>query len=68
MFLPHLPILMWPFYPLWRELFRWLVFSSSLVGIVSYIAVDFVCLWEEISSGSSYATILDHLLKVFISY
>lgn len=66
MFLPHLPILMWPFYPLWRELFRWLVFSSSLVGIVSYVAVDFVCLWEEVNSESSYTTILDCPLLDFL--
>lgn len=68
MSLPHLPNLMWPFYPFWRDLFRWLVFSSFLVEVFSYVAVDLVCPREEVSSGSSYATILDDFLKIFISY
>lgn len=31
-------------------------------GIVSYVAEDLLCLWEEVSSGSSCATILNCLL------
>lgn len=30
-------------------------------GIVLYVVVDSMCTWEEMSSGSSYATILDCL-------
>lgn len=39
-----------------------LVFGSFSAGIISYVVVDLVCLLEEASSGSSYATILDHPL------
>ena len=41
------------------------VFRSFSEGIVPYVAVDLVCPWEEVSSGSSYAALLD-LLVVFI--
>lgn len=30
-------------------------------GIVLYIAVDLVCAWQKVSSGSSYAAILYYL-------
>lgn len=35
----------------------WLVFSSFSVGIIPYV-VDLVCPWDQVSSGSSYVTIL----------
>lgn len=40
-------------------------FQFFFTGNDSYVAVDSVCLWEEVSSGSSYATILDHLLSFY---
>lgn len=54
-----LPLWSWPFYPLlWRSC------SASfqvLQRIVLYVAVDLECLSEIINSGSSYASILNHL-------
>lgn len=44
----------------------YLVFISFSEEIVPYVTVDFVCLWEGVSSGSSYTAILDHPLLVFI--
>ena len=38
------------------------VSGSLSEGIALCIAVDSVCLWEEMSSGSSYVTILDQNL------
>jgi len=38
-----------------------LVFSSFQAGLIPYVAVDLVWLWEEVSSESSYAAILDLL-------
>lgn len=42
----------------------WLVFRSFF-SIVPHVDVDFVCSCEEVSSGSSYAAILDSLMFVF---
>lgn len=39
-----------------------LVSGSFSVGGVPYEALDLVCLWEEVSSGSCYTTIMDHPL------
>lgn len=39
-----------------------LVFRSFSEGIISYVAMDLVCL-REVGSGSSYATILDALSR-----
>lgn len=53
------PLSVWPFYSLlWRSFL--LVFRSFSQGIDSCVAVDLVRLWEEVSSGSSYATILNY--------
>lgn len=38
------------------------VFQSFLEGTILYVAVDLLCLKEEVSSVSSYATILNLLL------
>ena len=42
-----------------------LLLSSFSGGIITYVAVDLVCLWEEVSSESYYTTILDHPHKIF---
>ena len=47
-----------------------LVFRVFFKGIVPYVAVNLVCLWKEVSSGSSYITILNkspsrNFLKIF---
>lgn len=34
-------------------------------GIAVYVIVDLVCPWEKVSSGSSYAAVLDPLFKEF---
>ena len=44
----------------------YLVFISFSEEIVPYVAVDFVCLWEEVNSESSYTTILDCSLLDFL--
>lgn len=38
-----------------------LVFRSFSERIVLYVAVDLLCLWEEVSSGFFYAAILKNL-------
>lgn len=38
-----------------------LALSSSSREIVLYMDIYSVCLWERVSSGSSYTAILDHL-------
>lgn len=49
--------LMWLFYSLlWKSSSAT---SQVLFRIVLYIAVDLVCLWKEVSAGSSYAAILN---------
>lgn len=42
-----------------------LVLSPFSAGIITYVTVDTVCLWEEVSSGSSYTAILNHSYKFF---
>ena len=37
-------------------------FKVFLRGIVPYLAIDLVCLWEEVSSGYSHVTILNQNL------
>lgn len=50
--LPLIPFSVWSFNPLlWRVVH--LVFRSFSEGNDSYVAVDLVFLWEEVSSGSS---------------
>ena len=51
------------FYPYWCSLFILfcvntvqLAFSSFSEGNIPHIAVGLLCLWEEVSSGSSYTT------------
>lgn len=41
-----------------------LVFRSFSEDIVPYVAVDLVCLWEEVSSGSFYVTILNCFVEL----
>ena len=65
-FLPLLHVWMWPFCPvLWSS-----CSASSQVLFrenCSVWAVDLLCLWEEVSSGSSYSTILNCLgVKIFL--
>lgn len=56
--LPLLPILTWSFFLLlWRVLH--LVFRSLSERNDPYVALDLMFLWEEVSSGSSYAAMLD---------
>lgn len=53
-----LPISLWPFYPLlWSSCSVLLFFFRR--ELFSYVAVDLLCLWEEVSSGSPCATILN---------
>jgi len=57
MSLPLLSISMWSFYPLlWRTVN--IIFRSFSEGNDPYEAVDLMCPWEEVSSGSSYTAIL----------
>ena len=45
-----------------------LVFRSFSTGAILYVAVDLVCLWEEVSSGSYSVAILNCLLSGSASY
>lgn len=62
MYLLLLPILMWPFHPL-----LWgcsASFRSLSEVIIPYLAAGSACLCKEVSSRSSYATILNHLIVI----
>lgn len=60
---PLLPTWVWSFYPLlWRELL-----SQFSVDSIPYVAADLVCPCEEVHSGSSCITILDHP-SIFLSF
>ena len=57
---PLLPVLMWGFLVAHCVGVSQLVLWFLSEEIVLYVAVYSVCLWEEVSSGSSYFTMLNH--------
>ena len=42
-------------------------FGFLYEGIIPYVVVDLLCLWKEVSSGSSYATILNPPSQFFLN-
>ena len=57
--LPLLPISIWPFLCILScRKSVLLVFRSFLEIVVLHLIVALVCLWEEVTSGSSYSSIL----------
>lgn len=45
-----------------------LVFRPLSEEIVPCAAVDTVCLWDEVSSGSSYIAVLNHFLSLHFMF
>ena len=41
-------------------------FQSFSEGIVPYVAIDVVCSWEEVSSGTFCVNILDHFIRIML--
>lgn len=42
------------------------IFRPFPEGIIPYVVVDLLCLWEEVTSGTSYAAICSSLVDLFL--
>lgn len=56
--LPLLPVSMWLFQAM-LQIYCSSSFQVSFKNIIPYVAVDVLCLWEEVSSGFSHTVILN---------
>ena len=66
---PLWPTSMWPFFSFSTHVgVAQLVFRPFSEEIVACVAVDSVCPWEEVSSGSWWIAILSHLLRLHFMF
>ena len=67
-YLPFLLVSLWVLLPIFTRRSFLLVFRSFSSMVAWQIVVILVSLWEKVSSGSSYSTILDSsVLRIFLT-